>query len=125
MYTQQAYDALQSQLKKQEIEIKAKYIAQLPQDVRDLLHDIEHGGNQKYRVKLIGYCPECADEIRILSGEHLEKEKEAEGRYNEIIRINKRLNEDLNKYQELNENKKALPGFDKISYENKLLKLSE
>ena len=74
MYTQEAYDALQSQLKNQEKEIKAKYIAQLPQDVRDLLHDIEHGGNQKYRVKLIGYCPECADDFRKLSGEYLEKE---------------------------------------------------
>jgi len=61
-------------LKKQEIGIKAKYIAQLPQDVIDLLHDIEYGGNLKYRVKLKGYCPECADDFRKLSGEYLEKE---------------------------------------------------
>ena len=118
MYTQKTYEDLQKEMQKQINGIKANYVAQLPQDVRDLLYDIEHGENQKYIVKPKGRCysGECADEYRKLSGDLLQQEIDAKCLYNESIRINERLNERLNKYQELNENKKALPGFDKISY---------
>ena len=70
MYSQESYDeALQSQLKDQELEVKANFIKKLPQDVRDLLDDINNGGERKYLGKLIGKCTDtkCADEYRDLS----------------------------------------------------------
>ena len=70
MYSQESFDeALQSQLKEQELEVKANFIKQLPQDVRDLLDDINNGGERKYLAKLIGRCTDtkCADEYRDLS----------------------------------------------------------
>ena len=47
MYTQKTYEDLQKEMKKQKNGIKANYVAQLPQYLKDLLYDIEHGGNQK------------------------------------------------------------------------------
>ena len=116
MYTQESYkEALQSQLKNQEKEVIANYINQLPPDVRDLLDDIKSGGERKYSVNRIGHCTDkqCADDYRNLSDIHEQKLKDKDDCFAEIERINKRINEELNRYKELEENKETLHGFDK------------
>ena len=116
MYSEESYqEALQSQLKNQEKELIANYINQLPPDVRDLLDDIKCGGERKYSVNRIGRCTDkqCADDYRNLSDIHEQKLKDKDDCFAEIERINKRINEELNRYKELEENKETLQGFDK------------
>ena len=126
MYSQESYDeALQSQLKEQELEVKANFIKQLPQDVRDLLDDINNGGERKYLVKRIGRCNDtkCADDYRDLSDKHKLEMEAKDASMKVINNINKQLNEDLNVLRDFDKNKRVLNGLDRCSLNDQVAKL--
>ena len=126
MYSQESYDkALQSQLKEQELEVKANFIKQLPQDVRDLLDDINNGGERKYLVKRIGTCTDtkCADEYRDLSDKHKLDMEAKDASINVINKINIKLNNELNVLRDFNKNKRVLHGLDRCSLNDQVAKL--